>query len=731
MTASSKQHGGWWACRASLLCLGILACVGSGTTAPPVSPLSPAKPDRVAFKARLTPGDVFADANAPNAVLSRVIPGEVVTLTITGIPKPGFHTFPLYVHTEPQPASMCELIYDDNPDLTPLWPVLESPAEFEFIPGFKGICLVYDKPFTWTQDILVNPKAKRGATTLRFRLKVQACDDNSCQNSDHDFKIPITIAEPLPAEAALNVPINPERFKPQQPREVAIPEAMVKNAKPDTKGKDEKTKSSSIESGTNDGLVAFLLTAVGFGFISLLTPCVFPMIPITVSFFLKEAERKPTQAQVGTGIATQPSRPERKPHSALLLALVYSGTIVTVLTVSGMLLIPIVAPFSAHWATNTFLGILFVVFALSLFGMFEIELPTWLVDLTSSRQGKEGFVGTMFMAMTFTIISFTCVAPFYGSFIAVAAAASSAADWFRLFLGALLYSVAFASPFFLLALFPSFLRKLPRSGAWMNTLKVVMGFLELAAAFKFFRAAEQYFFGATSFFTYDMVLSMYVVLSVLCGCYLLNLFRLPHDHDKPENLGVLQLLFAIGFIGLGLYLTPPLFSKDPDDLRQRGAVFSWVDAFLLRDTQGPSASGTGSRSNGKGVELSWGANLEKGLEEARKQKRRVFIDFTGINCSNCRLNENDVFTLPEIKDLFGKYVLVHLYTDRLPAYVHDTTSADENRKLELQFGSEQLPYYVIVEPTADSFQKVSIYPEGKINSVAQFAAFLRDNADAK
>src|SRR5262249_28457073 len=192
----------------------------------------------------------------------------------------------------------------------------------------------------------------------------------------------------------------------------------------------------------------FILQGIIWGALSLVTPCVFPMIPITVSYFLKQSEQKH--------------------HRALSLAAVYSGTIIVVLTISGLLLSRVLQQFAQHWATNLALGLLFLVFALSLFGMFEITLPSWLANLTSSREGRGGLLGTMFMALTFTVISFACVAPFYGGFISLTAAAASAADWAKLALGCLAYSAVFAAPFFLLALFPSLLRSMPRSGSWMN-----------------------------------------------------------------------------------------------------------------------------------------------------------------------------------------------------------------------------------------------------------------------
>ena len=753
MTESGKLRGSWWVRQVGLWCLLLQAAAGSDGRASLGKPEHPPNTDRIRFKVALTPGslasgDVFSDQNAWDSTLKVVYPGEVLTLTITGTPQPPFNTYPLTVFAKGQPReALSQLLYDDNPNLIPLWPVRESEGEFVNIESV-GFWLEHVKPFTWVQQILVKDRAKPGKTTLHFRIHAQGCSENGgCVWGDQDFKIELTIAEPkepLPAAA-----IDPARFKPTEPREIEIPAAILSQAakreKERKKDQEEAAKrekerkknqgpakppsgdgdssTASTVPGADDGLLAFLLTAVGFGAISLLTPCVFPMIPITVSFFLKQSERKEAPAEPALG-----TRPQQQQQSALLLALVYSGTIVTVLTICGMLLIPIIAPFSAHWITNLILGTLFVVFALSLFGMFEIVLPNWLLNLTSSQEGKGGFVGTMFMALTFTIISFTCVAPFYGGFIALASSATTVTAWFKLFLGALVYSLTFASPFFLLALFPSFLRTLPKSGAWMNTLKVVMGFLELAAALKFFRAAELYLSGSTTFFTYDLVLSLYVVLAVLCGLYLLNLFHLPHDHGKPETLGVLQLLFAIAFFSLGLYLTPALFGKDPEELRQRGTVFAWVDSFLLPERHASSATGKGSKTSGD-VDLNWLGNLDRGLEEARKENRRVFIDFTGITCTNCRINENTVFVRPEIGELLNKYVLVQLYTDKVPPYYEPTTTGAQNQALQdSRFKTLQLPYYVIVEPTADGFEIVKGYPqEGVINNVERFASFLRDN----
>jgi thiol:disulfide interchange protein DsbD len=317
------------------------------------------------------------------------------------------------------------------------------------------------------------------------------------------------------------------------------------------------------------------------------------MIPITVSFFLKQSETRKNRA--------------------LSLALVYSLTIVLVLAVGGLVLMRVLINVSQHWATNFVLAGIFLFFALSLLGMYDITLPSWLTTATSSQEGRGGLVGTFFMALTFSIISFTCVGPIYGGFIAFEASGqASAANSLQQVLSVLGFSVAFASPFFVLALFPGLLRSLPRSGSWMNSVKVVMGFLELAAVFKFLRSAEVYLVGKADWFTFDLVLGTWVALAVACGLYLLNVFRLPHDHDVPETIGVPRLLFSLIFLGLGLYMLPGLF-KTAQGAPQKpgGQLFNQIQSFLL-----PESSG--------------GGNLPEALARARREKKLVFIDFTGV-----------------------------------------------------------------------------------------------------
>ena len=360
--------------------------------------------------------------------------------------------------------------------------------------------------------------------------------------------------------------------------------------------------------------------------------------------------------------------------------------------------------------------------------MYEIELPSGLARFTSTREGKGGLFGTTFMALTFTIISFACVAPFLGGFAGTAA--TSGLTWYHRLLGGLAFSVTFAAPFFLLALFPTLLRRLPKSGSWLNSVKVVMGFLELAAALKFFRAGELVLIPKPTFFTYDLVLGMWIALGLLCGLYLLNFYRLPHD-TPADHIGVARLLIGFLFLSLSFHLLPALFKYSSDGEKQRpnGTIYAWVDSFLLPEP-----------SEGKGG-LAWSGNLAQSIEEARIQGQLVFVDFTGETCTNCKINEKNVFTKSEIKDLFRPYRLVQLYTDKVPdkyyssslrgKFGNDASRQRQDAAVNLKFqkdafGTEQLPLYVILQPKRDgTIEVVGQYAEGKINDEASFAQFLK------
>ncbi|VTS02385.1 thiol:disulfide interchange protein : Thiol:disulfide interchange protein OS=Singulisphaera acidiphila (strain ATCC BAA-1392 / DSM 18658 / VKM B-2454 / MOB10) GN=Sinac_3167 PE=4 SV=1: Thioredoxin_7 [Gemmata massiliana] len=596
---------------------------------------------------------------------------------------------------------------------------------------------IYKHLAVWEFKAVVSPNAKAGKSTVSLGkyTRLQVCDATNCYPARGD-ELPAATFEVLDGESdkikpadleearkILNLP-PPKPSAPDRGSVGALPPApsgsankaeVRKSAKPLDQYTDElrviATNVLPPEEGSDfggikqTGLWAFIATAALWGLISLVTPCVFPMIPITVSIFLKQAHG---------------SFGER-----LKLAGVYCLTIISVLGLSAFALLKFMAWLSAHPVTNVLLATLFLVLALSLFGMYELTLPNALQKRLQAKQSKGGVIGTVFGALAFTVISFTCVAPFLGGFAGISAGNEGSGSLIAVptakeIAGGLAFATAFAAPFFVLALVPGLMKALPKSGGWLDSVKAVMGFLELAAALKFLRTAELRVFPTTQYFTYDLVLGAWVAISAACGLYLLNVFRLPHDEEKP-NIGVPRLLFALLFLGLALYLTPALFKgHDGKNQRPAGVVYAWVEAFLLPDPE------------------EWPTDLNVAIEASKKSGKPVFVDFTGKTCTNCRYNEREVFSRPEFHSLFDQFELVQLYTDEVPSKAYATDpghsarieEADVNgRFLTAVFKDNTLPTYAVMITQPDGKVKVFKYPEGKINHPDQFATFLKDSLE--
>lgn len=419
----------------------------------------------------------------------------------------------------------------------------------------------------------------------------------------------------------------------------------------------------------------FLLASIAAGFVALLTPCVFPMIPITVSVFSKQTGGKPVPRAVAFCLG-----------------------IITTFTVLGLVTSIL---FSANglqdlannpWL-NLFLGVLFVVLSLSLFGVYEFTLPGVLANKVNT-QGKGGFVGPILMGLVFSLTSFTCTMPFVGSLLV------GAAQGERIFpiVGMLGFSTAFALPFFLLALFPSALAKMPKSGGWLATVKATMGFLELAAALKFFSTVDLAF--GIGWLTKPVFLSIWVALAAMTAAYLFGWMRLPTVHDgKP---GPLRLAFGVGAAGAMVWLLGGLNNVSLKDL----------EAFLPPDPY-PTMNGGEPKAL---VEEGWHPVYEEALAEAEKSGKNVFIDFTGIYCSNCRYMEKNVFPDDRVKSRFDDFVLAKLYTDR-------PTNAEDQRYQKLKIdltGTVANPVYAIVTPRGELVAKHEYERD-----IDAFASFLQ------
>jgi thiol:disulfide interchange protein DsbD len=675
-------------------------------------------------------GQDFSFATAHKKIEARFEPaqarrGETVKLIIRVELSEGVHTYPTVQPFPGEDPPINELTLSNTADLIVVGKLKEPANGVEKTDdkGFKRH--EYYETAVWEQPVVISPNAAPGAKKFPVKFKVLLCNERTClppRKLNLEAEMTLTDAPAVPVESQYQAEVAkagvavPPPTKPEDPPtavrteskriDVVPPAASIEDHTANLKWVQENLVNvgSAGKAGDEGSLLTFLLSAAFWGLIALVTPCVFPMIPITVSFFLKQSESKN--------------------HRPIRSAMIYCGTIIVVLGFAAMTLLTVFRALSVHPITNILLGLLFVAFALSLLGMYDITLPSGLARFTSSREGKGGTVGIVFMALTFTIVSFTCVAPFLGGF---AGMAEKFHTW-KLALGALTFSTTFAAPFFLLALFPSLIKKLPKSGAWLNAVKVVMGFLEIAAALKFFRTAELRILPVTEYFTYDLVLGIWVALTIVCGLYLLKVFRLPHDHDSEPTIGVVRMLLGLGAIAIGIYLTPALFKRgtEKDNQRPNGVIYAWVDAFLLPE---PSA-------------LPWSVNLRGTIEAARKEaavkgeSQFIFLDQTGVTCTNCQYNENNVFRQQEIRDLLLKYRLVQHYTDEVRAefYLEPVNKTRREGEAEANlsfqnavFKNEQLPLYAAIEVTKDKVYLREVYLEGKINSVANFTKFLRDN----
>ncbi len=711
----------------------------------------------------------FADVAEVTAAFepAKATRGQAVTLKLTITPKPGCYTYPFQRDQ-----------FSKNSFALPVGGVVAAAGEFADPPDpdekpdptdAAKTYGTYHRPVSWVIPVTVSATAPVGKQTVSLSgTRLQACNPGNCFLSTAR-DLPKPELEVLPGEAVPGPPVvKPDTTPPPVPPPAAAEPAAGLRAAPKSAADHaagltavaDSLKGEAVAPAVQGGLYGLLAAAVFWGFVSLATPCVFPMIPITVSLFLKQANQS-------TG-------------TVLRLAAVYCATIVVVLGSAAVLLLTTFQALSVNEWMNLFLGALFVFFAVSLFGLFEVTLPKvltfvvgcgwvfvlyhavqlartgsqgqgdWVAGLSvgavalslltyaqlaglsaalesrllqSTDRGRKtgGVLGTVFGALAFSIVSFTCVAPFLGGFAGVLQGSGNSRP--ALIVAGLAFAAAFASPFFVLALFPSLVKKLPKSGGWLDTVKAVMGFLELAAAFKFFRTAELRVTGVTELFTYDVCLGAWVAIAVVAGLYLLNTFRLPHDYDAKGPVGVGQLLLAIGFLGFAAYLAPGLSGHRP-----AGGVYAWVNSFLLPETDAAGAD-----------ELPWSPDLKGALDRARSapvgSPKLVFIDFTGKTCANCKLNEKNVFPRPEVRALLKRYALVQLYTDDVPPGFYAppppvaALAAEGGANKDFQeaaFGTLQLPLYVVLEPRADgSTRVVGVYDEGAINDPARFAAFLR------
>lgn len=456
-------------------------------------------------------------------------------------------------------------------------------------------------------------------------------------------------------------------------------------------GADGVSKSSWDTFPTRQSLSSFLLLAMGMGALSLLTPCVFPMIPITVSYFSNRAE--------GNG------------KSVLISAAVYSFGIILTFTALGMFLAIMfgaagVNQLAANPWVNLLITAVFLGFAFSLFGFYFVQVPTGLMNrIDSVARSKEGtrVLGSLLMGFTFTLTSFTCTAPFVGTLLVLAAQG----NWRWPFIGLLAFSTIFSIPFFLLALAPQLIRRLPKAGGWMHSVKVVMGLLEIAAAMKFLSNADAVWHWGV--FTRNAVLAVWALICVTAAVYVIAFSR-PHTGSPRHSFGLFRLAIIGLFLVVGVWLMSGV----------TGERLGEVESFL--PPSGADAPAGGRARSSFPTEAGWILNnYNAAVKQAEQSRKLVLIDFTGYTCTNCRWMETNMFLRPEVAQRMRRFVRLRLYTDGT-----GEVCAQQQKMQEERFGTVALPFYAIVRPDGTS---IATFP-GLTRNTSEFLAFLQ-RADSR
>ena len=480
------------------------------------------------------------------------------------------------------------------------------------------------------------------------------------------------------------------------------------------------------ESADFIGLILTFGASFLFGLIALLTPCVFPLIPMTVTFFTHSSKTK---------------------AGAIGKAVTYGISIVVIYTALGLLVSKLMGPSAANELATGWINILFFViffvFALSFLGLFEITLPSKFVNKMDAQSEKGGLLGIFFMAFTLVLVSFSCTGPIVSSTLIL----SSQGHWLKPIAGMLGFSLALAIPFALFAIFPHALNKLPKSGGWLNVVKVVLGLLELAVGLKFLSNAD--LANHWGIMDRDTFLILWIAIFVIMGIYLLGKIRLPHD-SPVEKLSVFRLLIAIGTFAFVIYLIPGLFGAPLKMLAGITPPMSTQDFVIGRDAYLGEGELCDDPMYADKLHIPHGLkgyfDVRQAICCAQQQNKPIFVDFTGHGCANCRRMEEMVWTDNDVKKRLNEdFVILSLYVDDRKIELDKdefftnksgdlvTKLGEYNFSFELEkFNQVAQPYYVILgvdekNSTPDDIRlKLMAEPYTYDSNIEKFNKFLKD-----
>ena len=641
---------------------------------------------------------------------------SVAELQFTATIEPNWH---LYAQKPGQNQIEQPLVFNftKSPKYERMGKVTEPTPQSDYDDLLDAHSNFYSKQVTFKQRVKVKDDQP---FTVQGKLEGQACIEGRCTPVEEKFSFDVKDFHPV---------MTADLAEEETPEEETAGHASLS----DNEGSEISPQSTPSEADSSDkgeeSLLKYFLMAVLGGLAGLLMPCVFPMIPMTVSYFSKDG------------------------HAGKRNAMLYGFFIILIFVIFGFVLSLIFGAdlgnvLSTHWIPNILFAIIFFIFALSLLGYFEITLPSSWVNGSAKRQNAGSVAGIFFMALTLVLVSFSCTLPIAGA-VALNAAGGS---FVKPIIGMLGFSLGIAVPFTIFALFPNMLQKLPKSGGWMNTLKVILAFIELAFALKFINVPDQtYHWGILD---REVYLAFWIVLFSLLGFYLLGKIRFPHDDEYPVQKNWFRFLLSVTVFAFVVYMIPGMFGAPLK------ALSGWMPPMTTQDfdisTIVRNESGNGGATASyqmtedpmyvDKLEIPFGIkgyfDYDQALRVAKKEGKPVFLDFTGHGCTNCRNVENAVWIDPEVRRIFAEELIVcTLYADDKVIPLPDeekgkltdangdpiTMLGAKNRYIEqTKYHENSQPCYFVVDPDGNILSGPTYYER----NVDTYIAFLRKGIDA-
>ncbi len=638
---------------------------------------------------------------------SKALPNGNVELLFDATIPDGFR---LYSPYNPEGASKpLAITLDKSGDFASDGKIVESQKPEEH---YEEVFEVTEKFFKKTARFKITIKP---SSTVPFDITGtvdgQVCNDEYfCASVIDKFKIHVTPpSKPKePEKKNTDQPSQPVTQTPPAATASAVTPAdtmsVVTPADTTPKNIDTVTTATANALGTltdgtdgGDGDSMWVIFAIAFlaGLAAIFTPCVFPMIPMTVSFFLKDkgGQGKTNALIYGVSIVLLYTLPVAL---LILISTMVGGASFTAGVFNAL---------STHWLPNIIFFVVFMIFAMSFLGMFEIVMPSGIINRAEKRGDEGGLVGVFFLAFVLVLVSFSCTGPIVGSVLVESASGN---NYIKPIVAILGFSIAFAMPFTLFAFFPEYLKKMPKSGGWLNTIKVVLGFVELALGLKFLSVADQtYHWHILDRETY---LAIWIAIGILLTAYLLGKLRLPNDSDM-EHIKVPRLILAIITLSFTVYMVPGLFGAPLKALSGYIPPMTTQD-FVIGDNGGNATTSTAHSPTLCGkplysdiLKLPHGLQAyfeyNEAVECAKSQRKPLLIVFTGHGCVNCRKMEENVWTDQRVHDkMQNDFVLCALYTDDRTMSV-DGVNTIGQVNTEIQISKYQMnaqPYYVVVDP---------------------------------